>query len=432
MSLKKQLERYKKHLKHTAEMESPEISAAVNDLPSSTPVEKEPLLNEALQEAAMGLDATVKEFEDQAMLLKESVYPLSTKHGLYTFHEIYNAVDLWQEHYSQHPLSSHGLAAEDLLFFDTETTGLGAGAGHMIFLLGAGRIIGSDLQVKQYFLPGPGHETAFYYYFLKDCQTLSNLVTFNGKAFDWPRVKTRVQFVRDRVPKLPDFGHFDLLHASRRLWKQELESVRLSTIEEKKLNLGRDLDVPGHMAPFLYFQFLKSPKASLVEGVFEHNCEDILTLVTLYIHLSKLLHQKVEGTAMEQYQCCRWLFQLGFYGEARSWLEAHLEKVQMNKEEHAHWIELLAYTYKKEHLLDKAHHLFEQLVLNDWSCNYKLSEEVAKYYEHQKKDYEKALFFTKKAQMFFDKTVSLKGNAREHEQEALQHRLDRLLSKNVL
>lgn len=329
-----------------------------------------------------------------------------------------------------HPLSSQHLQAEDLLFFDTETTGLGAGAGHMIFLLGTGRVLGDEFQVTQYFLPGPGHETAFYYHFLTDCQSLSNLVTFNGKAFDWPRVKTRVQFVRDRVPKLPEFGHFDLLHASRRLWKPDLESVRLSSVEESILDVHRELDIPGHMAPFLYFQFLKQPKASLVKGVFEHNREDVRSLVTLYIHLTRILHQKgVELTYSEQYESCRWLAGLNYSLEASIRLEKLIKQDMGTHEEKIRALQLLALTYKKLKNEESAHQLFYQLVHDLKATDFRIYIELAKYYEHHEKDFEQAIFYALCAQDHLDNTLTLKKTALDEADERLRHRLNRLYTK---
>ena len=77
----------------------------------------------------------------------------------------------------------------------------------------------------------------------------TTLVTYNGRAFDWPQVKTRHTLVRDHVPKLPSFGHFDLLHASRRMWKNKLESVKLANVEENILGVVRENDIPGYLAP---------------------------------------------------------------------------------------------------------------------------------------------------------------------------------------
>jgi hypothetical protein len=282
-------------------------------------------------------------------------------------------------------------------------------------------------------LPGPGHETAFYYYFLTDCQDLSNLVTFNGKAFDWPRVKTRVQFVRESVPKLPEFGHFDLLHASRRMWKPTLESVRLSTVEENILGVHRDLDVPGHMAPFLYFQFLKSPKASLMDGVFEHNAEDIKSLVTLYIHLSKILHQKHStSTFIEQYESCRWLSNLGHIKEAIVWAEKLKNEHALirNRADEVKLSELLAFNYKKLTYYEKALHYFKQLIEELDVTSPLIAIETAKLYEHHLPDLEKAIYYSNKALEWLETSpTSRLTNKNETLEEDIQHRLTRLRMK---
>jgi uncharacterized protein YprB with RNaseH-like and TPR domain len=51
-------------------------------------------------------------------------------------------------------------APEEILFLDTETTGLVGGTGTMAFLIGVSWWSSSRLNTRQYFLPGPGHETA--------------------------------------------------------------------------------------------------------------------------------------------------------------------------------------------------------------------------------------------------------------------------------
>ena len=60
------------------------------------------------------------------------------------------------------------------VFLDTETTGLGMGAGTYVFLVGAGYLDGNEFRVKQFFLTGPGHEIEF----------LSELSSFLHRFFD--------------------------------------------------------------------------------------------------------------------------------------------------------------------------------------------------------------------------------------------------------
>ncbi|MBM7680999.1 uncharacterized protein YprB with RNaseH-like and TPR domain [Pullulanibacillus pueri] len=422
MSLKKQLDRYKKHLKQPGHVEK-ETTPRV----SLTDIQ----LEKSMKEAAGQLGASILTHEQEAILVKEQRVSLQEKYGRYPLADIHEAVAMWQNDLVEHPLSAAGRKASDLLFFDTETTGLQSGAGHMIFLLGCGWIQGEDFVVKQYFLPGPGHETAFYYHFLKDVTDLTNLVTFNGKSFDWPRVKTRVQFVRERVPMLPAFGHYDLLHASRRLWKEDWENVRLQTIEEKVLELGRAGDVPGHMAPFLYFQFLKSPKASLIEGIFKHNYDDIKTLLVLYIHLTHLLHGKnVQRTPKESYAIAHWFASLGMTREAIIVLRALTDTDTNHDKSRAGAYQLLGECYKKLGENDLALQYYHYVVgeLDYPSVNSCI--EIAKILEHQKQDYEQAMYYGEKALEILDKKKIInKGKYHKMRAEVL-HRLARLQHKS--
>ncbi|MFC7392714.1 ribonuclease H-like domain-containing protein [Scopulibacillus cellulosilyticus] len=418
MSLKKQLARYKNHLSREGSGEKSkrtprQISA--NDR-----------YQQELELAAEHLNADIKMFDDQFILIRTEKFDLNEKHGLYSFNELEDILSDWQKSNIDHPLSSGGRKMDDLLFFDTETTGLGAGAGHMIFLIGTARVTGKKLILKQYFLPGPGHEAAFYHYFLSNCPDLKNLVTYNGKSFDWPRVKTRHQFVKERVPALPSFGHFDLLHASRRLWKDHLSSTRLETVEKEILKIKRSNDVPGHMAPFLYFQFLKQPKASLIEGVMKHNAEDIKTLVTLYIHLSKrILHFNDSGVRdYELYQVGRWYRYIGNNLQAISVFERLLnEKTLYAKKA----MKDLASLYKKAGRYKESFALYETLAENDMDPH--LCIEAAKLLEHQYKDIKKAIYYTELALNRLEyKNTILKTKQDEDKQDIIK-RFDRLKAK---
>lgn len=72
-------------------------------------------------------------FEDEYCLIRETVYPLSHRHGRYSFSELDDVMALWNKGGLTHTLSAEGYEKSQLFFFDTETTGLGGGAGNMIF-----------------------------------------------------------------------------------------------------------------------------------------------------------------------------------------------------------------------------------------------------------------------------------------------------------
>nr|WP_290443548.1 ribonuclease H-like domain-containing protein [Sporolactobacillus kofuensis] len=385
---------YKKQLHEQNRLSHPKKVQAEN--PHSS-LESEQISE--ISQAAKDLGATIKRFEDQMVLVHSERLSLDTKIGPYALRDLEPLLECWQSGYTQHPLSGYGLHADDLLFFDTETTGLGSGAGQMIFLIGLARWSSEGLMLNQYFLPGPGHEAAFYNAFLNDCHSLKNLVTFNGKAFDWPRVKTRHQFVRDQVPKLPSFGHFDLLHASRRLWKNRLDRVGLQTVESAILSMGRKQDVPGKMAPFLYFQFLKHPDAQLVKGIIEHNREDVLSLISLYIHLSNKILGRIDSDSEESYEIARWDKQIGNTEHAKEiWKSLANGDSSFGLQAKRQ----LAILYKREGAYRTSLDLFESIIHDHGNEDRSLYIEAAKLLEHQFKNYDQAIVYTKQALRLLD------------------------------
>ncbi|WP_338749594.1 ribonuclease H-like domain-containing protein [Bacillus sp. FJAT-52991] len=327
---------------------------------------------------------------DQYCFIREVRYPLHYQHGRHSFLEIKEAVKTWNDWDGNHPLSAKGMQAEDLFFFDTETTGLGGGVGNTIFLLGYARVLEDQVVLRQHFLPEPGNEVALYASFLEQVD-YTTLVTYNGKAFDWPQVKTRHTLVRDHVPKLPTFGHFDLFHASRRLWKHTMESVKLVNVEKNILNIERQEDIPGFLAPMIYFDYLERKDPEGILKIMEHNERDILTLITLYTHLSHhILQKNQDSTERERIEVAKWF---DYIGEKEKSTQAY----QQIAETHSSMIGLeakhaLAFHYKRKKQWQEAISLWIE-VCTDGSdrCKKEAHLELSKYYEHQEKDYPLAL-----------------------------------------
>ncbi|MED4163533.1 ribonuclease H-like domain-containing protein [Halalkalibacterium halodurans] len=366
-------------------------------------------------------------FEDEYSIIREVSYDLDKNHGRYPLRQVVHQVEKWQEHIANHPLSAKGMHVEELLFFDTETTGLSHGAGTTIFMLGYAQVKGEEVVVKQHFLPGPEREVALYHHFLHDVGDMKNLVTFNGKAFDWPQVKTRHTFVRDRVPYLPKFGHYDLLHASRRLWKELLPSCKLSVVEQEILHFHREEDTPGYLAPMLYFDFLQDPDPELVKGVFQHNEWDVLSLLTLYAHLSASILEVNSGQllAKEQFEVARWYEAVGELGISQSLYE------QLAQGDHSIQAEAmlrLAHLEKKRGRFERAQGLYETLIERDLFLK-EAGIELAKIYEHQLKDVEKAFNVTKKVFMSRKEVARLTNKHEEAFLAATENRLRRLEDK---
>ncbi|HEY5962192.1 MAG TPA: ribonuclease H-like domain-containing protein, partial [Polyangiaceae bacterium] len=114
------------------------------------------------------------------------------------------------------------------LYLDTETTGLGGGAGTIAFLIGLAWFDDDDLWLEQLLLTSPSDEPALLECLDERLQSASMLVTFNGKSFDWPLLLGR--YVMNRRERPAAMPHLDLLHVARRLHKRRLGSVTLKRL----------------------------------------------------------------------------------------------------------------------------------------------------------------------------------------------------------
>ena len=180
------------------------------------------------------------------------------------------------------------------LYFDTETTGLGGGAGVLAFLVG---IAWFDEQLRlhaeQFLLRSPAEEEPLLEAFAERLEACELLVSYNGKAFDLPLLNGRM--VMNRRPQLPDRAHLDLLHIARRLHKGRLGPCRLIGLEADVLGFERGPDIAGIDIAPRYAHFLRSGDESALEDVVEHNAWDVVSmaaLVGLYGEPFDLLHEQ--------------------------------------------------------------------------------------------------------------------------------------------
>lgn len=222
---------------------------------------------------------------DFGVLFKREVeYPFNYRHGNYELQQLFDVLTGWEEH-DEHPYKA--TEDEELVFFDTETTGL-KGAGTHIFLLGFLTIERNCFKLSQYVLADPSNEVAFLFE-SKLWQPGKTVVSYNGKSFDWPMVETRWTINRKDLPPLKAHRQIDLLHSTKRLWKNELQQMKLTKVEQEKLGFKRVGDIPGFLAPVIYLDAVKSGEPSSLIKVLHHNEWDLLSLITLYVHSSKLL-----------------------------------------------------------------------------------------------------------------------------------------------
>lgn len=374
MTLKSKLTRFKSHLTNKDSVMKEGV---------------EPMLDIPFSEKWKEVGVSPFYFDNQFCLIRRITFPLSFQHGLYPLSDYVKAVKLWNESGVNHPLSAKGYEANQLFFFDTETTGLGGGTGNTIFILGHAQLSNQGMVLTQHILPHPGAEIPLYQSFLSQVD-YRTLVTYNGKSFDWPQVKTRHTLIRDHVPKLPEFGHFDLYHAAKRIWKHRLERMKLAVVEKEVLGVTRLDDVPGFLAPMIYFDYVDRKDPEGMIKILKHNEIDILSLITLYIHLSfQIMGVDKNQTIEEKYEIGRWFSKLGEISNAK---EVYQE-IENKENIVSYTTQLqLAYLYKKQKDYEQSLKYFLKVLKSgEVGIQLEASIEAAKILEHHKKDFQQAI-----------------------------------------
>ena len=182
-----------------------------------------------------------------------------------------------------------------LVCLDTETTGLGTGAGTVAFLIGIARWEAGSLRLVQLMLPDHGDEAALLDAVAAEIGPAPALVTYNGRTFDWPLLTTRYRLHGLPAPTLA--AHVDLLTIVRRLFRHRLGRARLRTAEEGLLAMRRHDDVEGWEIPELYHAFLRGGSAEPLASVVRHNAEDVRSLGRLLQYLDRELADPLARSA---------------------------------------------------------------------------------------------------------------------------------------
>lgn len=175
--------------------------------------------------------------------------------------------------------------ARQLLFFDTETTGLAGGTGTRAFMIGAADwhrdpVHGDGLRIRQLLITTMAAERAMLDVFASWLGPGTVLSSYNGRCYDAPLLKTRYRLARMRDP-LSALDHVDLLFPTRRRYRGVWENCRLATIERELLAIVRDDDLPGSHAPAAWLGYLRGGASTLLRRVAAHNHQDVVTLARL-------------------------------------------------------------------------------------------------------------------------------------------------------
>ncbi|MET0547781.1 MAG: ribonuclease H-like domain-containing protein [Xanthomonas sp.] len=187
----------------------------------------------------------------------------------------------------------------DLLFFDTETTGLAGGTGTRAFMIGAADWTvhpadGPGLRIRQLLMATMGAEKAMLEAFRAWLRPGTVLSSYNGRCYDAPLLKTRYRLARCADP-LSALDHVDLLHPTRRRYRGTWENCKLATIERQLLRVVREDDLPGSEAPAAWLGYLRGGSARNLRRVAAHNHQDVVTLALL---LQRLVAAEAEERAL--------------------------------------------------------------------------------------------------------------------------------------
>jgi hypothetical protein len=107
----------------------------------------------------------------------------------------------------------------------------------------------------------------------------ATLVTYNGRAFDWPLLVARYRL--HGHPPAQHAAHLDLLTLARQVWRHRLEDARLASVEASVAGVIRADDLPGADIPERWFRWLRTGHPGPLVDVVRHNRQDILSLALL-------------------------------------------------------------------------------------------------------------------------------------------------------
>ena len=178
------------------------------------------------------------------------------------------------------------IPTSDVLFFDTETTGLAGGTGTRAFMIGTAQWRGDGLHIRQWLMTTLSAERDLLVAFADTLHADIMLASYNGKSYDAPLLATRFRLARLRNP-LAGLEHIDLLYPTRRSYRGRWENCRLATIERQVLGVVREDDLPGSEAPAAWLGYLRGGSARNLRRVADHNRQDMKSLAGLLPHLAE-------------------------------------------------------------------------------------------------------------------------------------------------
>jgi hypothetical protein len=354
----------------------------------------------------------------------ETVYPAGHHHG-HAELRLAGSLHTVAEWARDHRVAD--MAPDSFVFLDTETSGLAGGTGTYAFLVGIGRHSPQGFRLTQVFMRDPIQEPALLHLVDRLLRPCDALVTFNGKSFDVPLLATRFALQGAALP-LAGAAHLDLLPLARRLWRDRLESRALSFLETHILGAQRaEEEVPGWLVPQIYFDYLRNGDARPLKGVFYHNAMDVVALAALFSHVTGLLDDPLANGrehGSDLVALARLFEELGQADRALALYQKGLEG-DLAEEVFVDAVRRLSFLQRRRGQTLAALELWRRAAHGHQVYAH---EALAKFYEHELRDYEQALAWTEAALRLVDQTLAPE-RGRDRWLTELQHRRQRLERK---
>ncbi|MFH0793194.1 MAG: ribonuclease H-like domain-containing protein [bacterium] len=351
----------------------------------------------------------------------------------FPFHHLVESINLKRAAFLGTDPEVGGLSLSELAFVDTETTGLAGGTGTYAFLIGVGYFRKGGFTVEQYFMEDYCNEPALIEALRQRMKKFEGLVTYNGKAFDVPLLRSR--FIFNRTPSVWELPHFDLLGPCRRIFRRRLGQCNLGSVESSVLGVRRESDVDGAVIPSIYFDYIRGLRRERMIPVLDHNVQDILSIGSLLCYLSDFVqcYEHERFPHAEDLMGLARLHELrGELSEARRCLEHAVGRAREGDQSLVAGLQL-GRLFKKAAEWEKAIEVWGELCRHSPLQTLEPYIELAKYYEHRARETQKAKMVVERALERLRSEQELRSYLDDWEskettgqQEALAHRLDRL------
>jgi len=358
-------------------------------------------------------------------LLRTAHYDLSHAQGAVSVGDLLNLpVGLAEQVEGKAEMA--GFDFRQVAFIDTETSGLAGGAGTIVFLTGVGTFEDDQYVVRQYFARNPAEERAYLLHLTEQMQQAQGWVSFNGKSFDMPLLRSR--FIMSGMTPPPEQPHLDLLHPARRLWRQRLGACNFGNLEIQILEHHRSgQDVPSWMIPEMWFRFAKGGgNVDDMAAVLYHNQEDIVSMAPLAHVLLGTFAGVIAPHPHDVLSLAKSYTRTGSDTQAETTFRQALDG-PLPTAQRIEAMTQLAALLKRQKRRNKAAIWWEAQIELDPTSSVDPYIELAKYYEWETRDLAAAISWTEKAFAIVQTWRS--GYHRTEALAALEHRSKRLQRK---